>query len=74
MKSVSVERVTAPVSAVVLITLLILGLSVPKSGSARGPHSQAIGHECITDINSRPRIQPFIHDMISTAVSITDRL
>ena len=85
MKSVSPERVIALVSVIVPMTLLILGLSAPKSEVPGSAHSQVVSQAlkrpgrvaalgCTMDMNSRPHLQPLIHDMISTAVSIADRL
>ncbi len=85
MKSVSPERVIALVSIAVPMTLLMLGLSAPKYGGPRSAHSQVVsqvlkrsgrvaGRGCTMDMNSRPHFQTLIHEMISTAVSIADRL
>ena len=84
MKSVNPERVIALASVVVPMTLLILGLSAPKPEVLGSPHSEVVSHMlkrpheagpgCTINLNSRPHLQPLIHDMISTAVSIADRL
>jgi hypothetical protein len=85
MKSVSPERVIAHVSVVVPMILLVLYLSAPKFGGSRRTHGQVVsqasrcpyhvgGRLCVMDTNSRPHIQPMIQDMISTAVSIADRM
>jgi len=85
MKTVNPERLIALVSGFVPMTLLIVGLSAPNSGVPRSAHSQLVGQGltrpvrvagpgCTMDMNPRLHIEPLIHDMITTAVSIADRL
>lgn len=85
MKSVSPERVIALINVIVPMAVLILGLSAPKPGVPGSAHSEIVsqvlkrprrvaGPGCTMNMNSRPHLQPLIHDMISSAISIVDRL
>jgi hypothetical protein len=85
MKSLSPEGVIALVSAVVPLTLLILGLSVPKSGVPRSAHSQAVGQVltrpcrvggpgCTMEMKPGPHGHLVLHDLMPTAISIAHLL
>lgn len=85
MKAVIRMRVVALVSAVVPMTMLILALSAPRSGAPGRAHCQAVdqrlaspyrvaGPGCKIEMKPRPPTFPLIHGMMTTAVSIADRL
>jgi hypothetical protein len=85
MKSVSPKFVIALVSAVAPMTVLILTLSAPWSDTHGRAHGQAAGQVLMSpcrvagrgfkmESKPRPLDHVFIHDMMTTAISIADRL
>lgn len=86
MKSkVSPRRVVIFIGAVVPTTILILGLNAPGSSATGKVHTQAV-HQVITshcriagsacNIGMKPRLldNPLVHDLMTSAISIADRL
>jgi hypothetical protein len=86
MKSkVSSKRAIALLSAVVAMTILILGLSAPGSATRRNLHSRAVRQAktsaCRIDylgwdvgMKSHPGDNSLIHEVITSAISIADRM
>jgi hypothetical protein len=84
MNSVSPKHVIALIGAMASVTMLILGLSAPDSRIPGNEHIQAV-HAVSTshcriasygNTTMRPGLydNPLIHDLMTSAVSIADRL